>query len=322
MQHVILTHSRALTYISIFTFVRSLLFQYQILWFAITTFWYIWVPLVAVGFANFLFKKIVVYNIITKQMTWDGWQRPGPGDFLLRRALFHAYDLWLLIARLVTGIVTAIVRFGLTVAVALVTLPSASTSPLPAWIERYTLLDSGSKSFQAVVKAYHKFHNPIFRVACWLLVEDSQQRRLVAGKAGSAVVTVEKLCGKIKLFDPEEKQDVEAKDKADDSKNQKKEKEDTKIAVKTRRHSGLGVLRWRLAIMLHRFPHLRYYRSHYLAKKGHEKPNIWRSQVSRYMGEEDAKLLEEIDGERVSDPEFLLGKKATTDAVELANRYS
>ena len=40
------------------------------------------------------------------------------------------------------------------------------------------------------------------------------------------------------------------------------------------------------------------------------------------MGEEDAKLLEEIDGERVSDPEFLLGKKATTDAVELANRYS
>ena len=278
--------------------------------------------MVAVAVATVLFKKIVLYNLITKQVQWEGWQRPYPGDFLLCRACFHLFDLWELITRLVTGVITAIVRLILAIGIALITLPSAATSPLPAWVERYTLLDQGSKSFQAAIKAYHRFNNPIFRVACWLLVEDSEQRRLLAGKAGTRVSTVEQMCGKIKLFDSEEKQDVEAKDddESDSSKKQKKaeSEQETKITVKTRRHSGLGVLRWRLAIMLHRFPQLRYYRAHYLAQHDPKKPpNRWKQQVSRDVAHVDRKLSSQLDA---GDPEVLLDTKATTGAAELASR--
>ena len=219
---------------------------------------------------------------------------------MLRRGGFHHYDLWMLVVRLFTGVMTAIVRLFITIAVALLTLTRADVSPLPAWIERYLLLDTGSKSFQATVKACHQFNNPIFRVACWVLVEDSQRRRKATGKLRSGMATVQQLCGKIKSCDDEEMQSVtsevkynneadtlteitskeeNANDEPDSPKTAKEveQKKDTQITVRSRRHSGLGVLRWRLAIMLHRFPHLQYYRAHYLARKGAKEPHVWKT---------------------------------------------
>jgi len=259
---------------------------YRILWYAIKTLWPIWLPILITALVNFLLKKIIVYNIITKQVKWEGWKRAQPGDFVLRRGWFHMYDLWMLIARLATGIMTALVRFFITVAVALVSLTRADVSPLPAWIERYLLLDSGSRSFQAAVKAYHHFNNPIFRVACWILTEDSKRRKELAAKGEFGVVTVDKLCGKVKFDDGKEEVDEasEAKDDESDTSTSAKEAastKDTQITVKTRRRSGLGVLRWRLAIMLHRFPQLRYYRSHYLARKDTVARHSWKQGVTK-----------------------------------------
>ena len=186
----------------------------------------------------------------------------------------------MLIVRLATGVMTAVVRFFLTVAVALITLTRADVSPLPAWIERYFLLDTGSKSFQAAVKAYHHFNNPIFRVACWILAEDPKRRRQAVLEFENGVATVGQLCGRIRWYSGSESEDD---DEGDTSKSKKEavSTKDTRVTVRTRRRSGLGVLRWRLAIMLHRFPQLRYYRAHYLARKDAKKPNYWKQQLSR-----------------------------------------
>ena len=259
-----------------FLLIYFLLVQYRILGHIITSYWYIWVPIVGTALGSYLFKYGVVYYVITK---WkDGWKR---GDIMLRRGCFHHYDLWMLIVTLATGIMTAVVRFFITIAVALLTLTRADVSPLPAWIERYLLLDTGSKSFQAALKAYHHFNNPIFRVACWMLTEDSKRRKELFGKgfhaAGvttseSSMVTVDKLCGKVKFDDGKKEVDAASEAKDDESGTTT----ETTITVKTRRRSGLGVLRWRLAIMLHRFPQLRYYRAHYLAHHDPADINSWK----------------------------------------------
>ena len=254
--------------------------QYRLLWYVIRTFWPIWLPIVITALVNFLLKKIVVYSIITRRVKWEGWKRAQPGDFVLRRGCFHVYDLWMLISRLATGIMTALIRFFITIAIALVTLTRADVSPLPAWIERYLLLDTGSRSFQGAVKAYHHFNNPIFRVACWMLTEDSKRRRKAAFGFGNGMATVAQMCGRIKWHSTSEAKDDDC-DASASAKQDASTTKDKKITVKTRRRSGLGVLRWRLAIMLHRFPQLRYYRAHYLAQKNVKKPNYWKQQLAR-----------------------------------------
>ena len=289
--------------------------QYRILWYAIKTFWPIWLPILITALVNFLLKKIVVYNIITKQVKWEGWKRAQPGDFVLRRGCFHMYDLWMIIARLVTGVMTALVRFFITVAVALVSLTRADVSPLPAWIERYLLLDSGSRSFQAAVKAYHHFNNPIFRVACWILTEDSKRRRKAALGFGNGMATVAQMCGRIKWHAASETK-VNAESDTSTSAKEAASTKDTQITVKTRRRSGLGVLRWRLAIMLHRFPQLRYYRSHYLAQKNVKKPNYWKQQLAR----DDASTSLVSTPRYVPKPISLLESTAERVAAELTTR--
>ena len=257
--------------------------QYSLLWWAVKEFWRYWVSILVVIIGNILLKSVVVYKIITKQMKWEGWKRERPGEFLLCRGWFHHYDLYMLIVRLATGFVVALVRFIMTIVIALITLTRANVSPLPAWVERYALLDTGSKSFQATLKVNHLFNNPIFRVACWLLVEDSAHRRAcTAGKkdVGSYLASVDQLCGKFKLFE-EEAHTVETKknddpDTAAQTQNKADVAEDTRVTVRPRRRSGLGVLRWRLAIMLHHYPQLRFYRAHYLARAGGKKPHSWK----------------------------------------------
>jgi hypothetical protein len=135
-----------------FTFIFALvafLFTWSasrlLIMYAIVELTYIWVPIVVAAVVNILIKKIFVYKLITSQK--------GPaGDRILLRRWFHIYDLWMFFIRLGTGAIAGVVRFLLAIAVALITLPRTNTSPMPAWIERYTELDSGSKSFSAVIK--------------------------------------------------------------------------------------------------------------------------------------------------------------------------
>ena len=175
------------------------------------------------------------------------------------------------------------------VSIAMVTLTKANVSPLPAWVERYLLLDTGSKSFQAVIKANHHFNNPVFRVACWLLVEDSAYRRTMVGDSRSAFVSAVQLCGQVTLCDEEgvgtPKEDTNKEQKEVDMIDEAKitglnAADNTGKKVQKRRHSGLGVLRWRLAIMLHHYPQLRCYRAHYLARKDAKKPHYWKQEVN------------------------------------------
>ena len=297
--------------------------QYELLWYVIKNFWKFFVPIIVTSVVNILFKKVVVYNLITKRVKWKGWKREEMGDFILLRAVFHLYDLWMLITTLVTGFMTAVIRFIITVGVALVTLTSANTSPLPAWIERYVLLDTGSKSFQAVLKANHDFNNPIFRVACWLLTEDSARRRDTGG-AATGLAPIEVLCGQLKLVDEGAKTETKKNNEPDTSQPQERvdKPDDTTISVKTHRRSGLGVLRWRLAIMLHRFPQLRFYRAHYLAQNADKVRNKWKQQpaTSQNSHADGARAMPDTASPPLSDSTDFVKASAERAIAEIANR--
>ena len=315
--------------------------QYDLIFWAMVEFMEYWVPIVILRVVSILFKRIVVYKIITKRMKWEGWKRDEAGEFLLQRGWFHHYDLFMLIVRLATGFVTALVRFIITVGVALVTLTRANVSPLPAWIERYTLLDTGSKSFQAVLKVNHRFNNPIFRVACWVLMEDSARRRELTAAASATdaaddgkqikdasdvpgdLVSVEQLCGQIKLFEEEEgannveTKKTDAPDTTEETQKKVDVAEDTQVTVKTRRHSGLGVLRWRLAIMLHHYPQLRYYRAHYLAREDAKKPHSWKQGPAR---DPEMPTTDRTPLPALSDPTSSVATTTERSMAELAHR--
>lgn len=139
--------------------------------YAIFKLYTIWVPIVVLAIYNSLVKKFFVY-------TWITNQKGDAGDRIILRKWFHMYDLWMFFTQLGTSFITALTRFIIAIAVALFTLPRTNVSPLPSWIERYTALDTGSKSFNAVIKLYNEFNQPVFNVACWLLEEESKDRRL------------------------------------------------------------------------------------------------------------------------------------------------
>jgi len=63
--------------------------------------------------------------------------------------------------------------------ISLVSLPRMTRSPLPAWFEYYLLLDSGSRSYQALVLLQHTYNHPVMRVAAWIL-EDVPAERTVS----------------------------------------------------------------------------------------------------------------------------------------------
>ena len=151
----------------VFTWERSRM----LIVYAIFKLYTIWVPIVVLAIYNSLVKKFFVY-------TWITNQKGDQGDRILLRKWFHMYDLWMFFIRLGTSFITALTRFIIAIAVALFTLPRTNVSPLPSWIERYTALDTGSKSFNAVIKLYNEFNQPVFNVACWLLEEESKDRRL------------------------------------------------------------------------------------------------------------------------------------------------
>ena len=70
-----------------------------------------------------------------------------------------------------TGFGSAIVRIVLWVVIGLISLLGMTESPLPAWFERYTQLDTGSKSFNAMVMQTIYHNNPIVNVFVWELMD-------------------------------------------------------------------------------------------------------------------------------------------------------
>ena len=105
------------------------------------------------------------------------------------------YDLVQMFLQLYTGIMTAIVRFITVVGISLASLPRLDRSPMPAWVERYTLLDTGSKSYESMIMQVHEFSNPVATSATNLLVHGGVAFRAQCGdnKAGTTA-RVAKVC--------------------------------------------------------------------------------------------------------------------------------
>lgn len=108
------------------------------------------------------------------------------------RYAWAAFELWELMAQVAAGLVKSIVRFALVTLIVFFSLPRLDRSPFPAWFEYYLLLDTGSKSYQGVILTYHLHNNPVMRVACWILQEDSRDRRDPVKRAELGMVTPKK----------------------------------------------------------------------------------------------------------------------------------
>jgi len=100
------------------------------------------------------------------------------------RYLFMFYDMYELIMTCVAGIMRNVVRMITVGFIALLSLPRIDRSPFPQWVEYYLLLDTGSKSFQGMVKLYHWHNHPVLRVAAWIMQEDAARRRTDPSKHG------------------------------------------------------------------------------------------------------------------------------------------
>lgn len=129
----------------------------------------VWLPMVGTVLLHTLCKKLFVMRIITK-MTKE------QGDHIAHRRAFHVYDLIMLFLRMYTGFAVGVARFAASAILGLFSTTRIDVSPLPAWVERYTMIDTGSKAFIAVARMHHEFSNPTFRVAAWLLAEDAPVR--------------------------------------------------------------------------------------------------------------------------------------------------
>merc|ERR1712087_605808 len=93
------------------------------------------------------------------------------------RYFYMAFDLWEILIKIAASVVTAIIRFVLTIVAVVISLPRMDRSPFPAWMEVYLLLDSGSRSYQGLILLSHQHNNPILRVFCWRLQENAEARR-------------------------------------------------------------------------------------------------------------------------------------------------
>jgi hypothetical protein len=100
------------------------------------------------------------------------------------RYLFMAYDMYEVLMTCVAGIMRSVLRMVMVIFGSLLTLPRIDRSPFPSWLEYYFLLDTGSKSFQGMIKLYHWHNHPVMRVTAWILTEDAEKRRNARDKNG------------------------------------------------------------------------------------------------------------------------------------------
>lgn len=84
--------------------------------------------------------------------------------------------------------VKSLVRFVLVILAVFFSLPRIDRSPFPAWVEYYLLLDSGSKSYQALIVMYNIHNNPVMRVAAWIIEEEAANRRDPAKRQAHGLV--------------------------------------------------------------------------------------------------------------------------------------
>jgi hypothetical protein len=97
--------------------------------------------------------------------------RPAGSRMIANRKCFGCYDLWSLFLACVTGFGSAVVRIVLWIVIGLISLLGITESPMPAWFERYTQLDTGSKSFNAMIMQTIYHNNPIVNVFAWELMD-------------------------------------------------------------------------------------------------------------------------------------------------------
>jgi len=98
-------------------------------------------------------------------------------DHIVYRYCWAAFELYEILSQVVAGVAKSITRFVLVLVGVFISLPRIDRSPFPAWIEYYLLLDSGSKSYQAMIVMYHIHNHPVMRVAAWILQQDASDRR-------------------------------------------------------------------------------------------------------------------------------------------------
>lgn len=91
------------------------------------------------------------------------------------RRCYGCYDVWMLFLSMSKGVTAAIVRIVMFVVVGLVSLLSVTQSPLPAWFERYTELDTGSKAYRAMILQSIYQNNPVMNVVAWELLKVPKQ---------------------------------------------------------------------------------------------------------------------------------------------------
>ena len=62
---------------------------------------------------------------------------------MVHRRAYMVYDVVQAFLSMFTGLITALVRMILAIAMAVITLPRLDRSAMPAWVSRYLNLDSG-----------------------------------------------------------------------------------------------------------------------------------------------------------------------------------
>ena len=211
------------------------------------------IPMIVPIICNIVLKTIFVYKIITRQ------DKPM-GDRLEKRRAFHMFDLVMVVFRLFTGPITALVRAIMGFGIALITLPFMDRSPIPGWIERYLLLDMGSQSFHAMILLHHRLSNPVVNVAIELWAHATFRR---SSNNTAVPLRHESALGDVDnhgvastddwIHDPRYEaghalyeQLVKDKDRAFTAKE--------KWTVTATGKKGLGPMRWHLAVMLIRCP--------------------------------------------------------------------
>jgi Ca2+-binding EF-hand superfamily protein len=224
------------------------------------------IPIIATAVVNIILKKTFGYKLATNAK---------PHDHVKMRRLYHLYDAVQIMMTMAAGFMLAFIRFIITCVIALGTLPFMDRSPIPAWVERYLLLDTGSKSYHSMILLYHTFNHPLHISACWMILEDSRRRKALS------------------LQEVSKKDEVEGIPRPPVSKPEVRHRYLATAQKWNGKKRGTGYKRWHLALMLHNYPYLRHFRAHALKA----------ARLAQEMHNEKQKLLSkfpldqlEIDG--------------------------
>lgn len=92
-------------------------------------------------------------------------------NFYLTNRFYGIYDFVLIYLSLGAGLVGAIVRFILSLVIALITVSIVDQPNLPAWFLKYLWLDGVNKSYLGMIYMYHIHNHPIHVTFAQILSE-------------------------------------------------------------------------------------------------------------------------------------------------------